>query len=185
VEVKDGDKDGDKERPKLEIDTHRAATVASIFKGVIQGKGLKEIVKELNSSEIAAPKGKSWGKTTIHMILTNEAYTGTFIWGRNGKRNLSPVRMENAWPTIIDKETFDKVQAQLKDLAPAQLNPRRAASPYLLSGIARCGHCDKALGGQEAKGGKFSYYICSTLLGRGRAPARLITSIARNLKGWW
>jgi site-specific DNA recombinase len=171
-------KDGDKERPKLEIDTRRAATVASIFKGAMQGKGLQEIVKELNSRGIAAPKGKSWGKTTVHMILNNEVYTGTLIWGRNSKRNLSPIRVENAWPAIIDGETFNKVQAQLKDRAPAQSNPRRTASPYLLSGIAKCGHCDKALVGQEAKGGQFSYYVCGTLLkkGSGSCQARYLNS---------
>ena len=176
-------KDGDKERPKLEIDTHRAATVASIFKGVIQGKGLKEIVKELNSSGIAAPKGKSWGKTSIHMILTNETYTGTLIWGRNSKRNLSPIRVENAWPAIVNRETFDKVQAQLKDRAPAQLNPRRAASPYLLSGIARCGHCGKALIGQEAKGGQFSYYVCGTLLKKGAGSCQAHYLNSRKFEG--
>ena len=171
-------KDGDKQRPKLEVDEHRATTVVSIFKGVIQGKGLKQIVKELNSSGIAAPKGKTWGKTSIHTILTNEAYTGTLTWGRNSKRNLSPIRVENAWPAIIDKETFAQVQAQLKERAPAQLNPRRAASPYLLSGLAKCGYCGKALVGQEAKGGQFSYYVCGTLLkkGSGSCPTHYLNS---------
>jgi len=37
----------------------------------------------------------------------------------------------------------------------------------LLSGLARCGHCGKALVGQEAKGGRFQYYVCGTLLKKG------------------
>ncbi|MFW0859874.1 MAG: zinc ribbon domain-containing protein [Dehalococcoidia bacterium] len=69
--------------------------------------------------------------------------------------------------TIIDRETFDKVQAQLRERAPAQFNPRRVASRYLLSGLARCGYCDKALIGQEAKSGQFDYYVCGTLLKKG------------------
>jgi len=44
------------------------------------------------------------------------------------------------------------------------MNPRNASSRYLLSGLVKCGHCGKALVGQEAKGGKFSYYVCDTLL---------------------
>ena len=31
----------------------------------------------------------------------------------------------------------------------------------------KCRHCGKALVGQEAKGGKFSYYVCDTLLKKG------------------
>jgi hypothetical protein len=57
----------------------------------------------------------SWGKTTIHKIINNEAYTGALIWGRTSKHGLNPIRVENAWPAIIDRETFDKVQAQLRE----------------------------------------------------------------------
>jgi site-specific DNA recombinase len=100
------------------------------------------------------------------------------IWGRTSSRNTEPVVVENAWPAIIDRETFSSVQSKLKGRAPAQLNPRRLASRYLLSGLARCGHCGKALVGQEAKGGKFSYYVCNTLLkkGAGSCGARYLNS---------
>lgn len=171
-------RDGDKERPRLEIEPSQAKIVASIFNGIIQGKGLKEIVKELNCSGVGSPGGRSWGKTTIHKIVNNDAYTGTLVWGRTSKRDLKLIRVENAWPAIIDRETFDKVQAQLRERAPAQLNPRQLASRYLLSGLAKCGYCGKALIGQQAKGGQFNYYVCGTLLkrGAGSCQARYLNS---------
>ena len=171
-------RDGEKERPRLDIEPHQARIVASIFDGVAEGKGLKEIVKELNNNGIAGPKGKTWGKTTIHKILTNEAYTGTLFWGRTSKRSQNPIRVENAWPAIINKETFDIVQSKLSARAPSRLNPRQAASRYLLSGLARCGNCGRSLVGQEAKGGQFSYYVCGTLLKKeaGSCKARYLNS---------
>ncbi len=51
----------------------------------------------------------------------------------------------------------------MKKRMPARIHPRRAASPFLLSGLAHCGHCGKALIGRYAKGGKFAYYVCGTL----------------------
>jgi hypothetical protein len=36
-----------------------------------------------------------------------------------------------------------------------------------LSGLAFCEHCGKALVGQDAKSGKFSYYICGSLTKKG------------------
>ena len=86
--------------------------------------------------------------------------------------------MENAWPAIIDRETFATVQGKLSGRAPARLNPRRLASRYLLSGLARCGYCGKALVGQEAKGGQFNYYVCGTLLkkGAGSCQARYLNT---------
>jgi site-specific DNA recombinase len=160
-------KDGGKERPRLEIEPDQVKVVASIFTGIIEGKGLKEIVKELNHNGVPGPDGKTWGKTTLHKILTNEAYTGTLVWGRTSKRNLEPVRVADAWPAIIDRDTFNNVRGKLSSRSPARLNPRQLSSRYLLSGLARCGHCGKSLVGQEAKGGKFSYYVCGTLLKKG------------------
>ena len=171
-------RDGNKERPRLEIEPNQARIVATIFNGVIEGKGLKEIVKELNHNGVAAPGGATWGKTTLHKMLTNEAYTGTLVWGRTSRRNLEPVRVENAWPAIIDRETFSTVQSKLSGRAPARLNPRRLASRYLLSGLAKCGYCGKTLVGQEAKGGRFNYYVCGTLLkkGAGSCEARYLNT---------
>ena len=98
--------------------------------------------------------------------------TGKATEGRGGRSSSdvgksAPIRVENAWPAIVNRETFDRVQALLKERAPARQHPRRVASNYLLSGLARCGRCGKALVGQEAKGGRFSYYVCGTLLSKG------------------
>jgi hypothetical protein len=84
----------------------------------------------------------------------------------------------NAWPPIIDKATFDRVQAIVKNRTPAILHPRRVASRYLLSGVAKCGHCGKDLVGQDAKSGKFTYYVCGTLLKKGAksCPAHYLNS---------
>jgi site-specific DNA recombinase len=160
-------KDSGKERPRLEIEPDQAKIVVSIFNSIIEGKGLKEIVKDLNHNGVPGPDKKGWGKTTLHKLLTNEAYTGTLIWGRTSKKNLEPIKVKGAWPAIVDRETFNNVRSKLSSRSPARLNPRQLSSRYLLSGLARCGHCGKALVGQEAKGGKFSYYVCGTLLKKG------------------
>ena len=172
-------KDGNKERTKLEIDPYQANIVTMIFDSILYGKGLTEIAKELNRKGIAAPRGKEWGKTSVHIILTNEIHAGTFVWGRNNKRGLEPIRVKNAFPSIIEKNIFDRVQQQLKERAPIHVHPKRLASKFLLSGLARCGHCGKALIGMDAKSGKFSYYVCGTLLkkGAGSCPAHYLNKI--------
>ncbi|MFC1994721.1 recombinase family protein [Chloroflexota bacterium] len=161
--------DGSKERPKLEAHPHHAPVAAGIFREFLAGAGLKDIARALNSEGILAPRGKRWGKTTLHKILINEAYTGTLVWGHTSKssQKVPPVRVEDAWEPIVDRETFNRVQSLLRERAPVHLHPRRAHSHYLLSGLARCGHCGKALVCQEAKSGQFSYYICNTLLKQG------------------
>jgi uncharacterized protein YoxC len=139
-----------------------------LFAEVLKGKGLKELGKDLQANGIASPTGKGWGKTTLYHILTNEVYTGTSYWGRVSKNpRVTPVRCENAWQALVSHADFDLVQQLLKDRAPAQYHPRRTSSKFLLSGLAHCADCGKALVGADAKNGKFSYYVCGTLLKRG------------------
>ena len=47
-------------------------------------------------------------------------------------------------------------------------HPRRASSPYLLSGLLKCESCGRTLTAAEAKSGKYTYYVCQSLLKRGR-----------------
>jgi hypothetical protein len=160
-------KDGEKTRPKLELHPEQSQVVTRIFGLAQEGKGLLEIAKVLNRDGIAGPKGKGWAKTTTAKILSSEVYTGTLIWGQHSKRDMEPVRVENAWPAVIDHDTFHLVQARLSQRAPNVVHPKRVASRYLLSGLARCGHCGKALVGQDAKSGQFSYYVCGSIQKKG------------------
>ena len=141
----------------------------SIFSDSPNGKGLTGIVKELNRKGIAAPRGKGWGKTSIRTILASEIYTGTFVWGRNSKRGLEPVRAQNACSAIVSKTIFDKVQELIRERSPKRIHPKRVSSRFLLSGYTYCGHCGKALIGQDVKSGKFSYYVCGILIKRYRS----------------
>ena len=162
--------DGHKERPRLEPDPATGRVVQRAFKLVLEGSGLKEICATLNQEGIVGPRGKPWNRNTVHGLLTNEAYAGTLVWGRTSRASHAPksVRVENAWEALVDKETFRRVQETMKERAPRKMNPRRVASSYLLSGLVKCATCGRLFTGQEAKSGRFAYYVCGTLLRRGR-----------------
>ncbi len=160
--------DGAKERPKLELNPPADSVVRRAFDMALQGKSALDIVKALDGDGISSPSGKRWLKTTVHRILTNEAYTGTLIWGINAKDGAPPVRVEDAFPAIVSLEEFQRVAQVMRAKAPALVHPRRASSPYLLSGLAKCQACRKALTAHEAKSGKYTYYVCQSLLKRGR-----------------
>ena len=100
------------------------------------------------------------------------------IWAHNSKRGLPPIRADNACPAIVDLETFRRVQGLLRGRSFARVHPQRISSRYLLSGLARCGHCGKALIGTEAKSGKFAYYVCGALVRKGAksCPSRYLNA---------
>ena len=159
--------DGPKKRPKLELDPPADAVAHRIFDMVLQGGSILDVTKALNAEGVASPRGKQWSKTSVHNVLLNEAYTGTLVWGTTAKDGAPPVRVEGAHPAIVSKRQFRRVTKLLGSRAPKKVHPRRSASPYLLSGLLRCETCGKAMTAAEAKGGKYTYYVCHSLLKRG------------------
>ena len=171
--------DGAKERPTLEVDPATAPVVKEIFESSLSGNGLKEICKTLNGRGITN-RGKRWNKGGLHYLMTNEAYTGTAVWGRTskGEKAQDPVRVEGAWPALVSRELFDAVQQAMRDRAPKVQRPARVGSKFLLSGLLKCGVCGRPYRAQGAKSGQFAYYICGTLFteGAGTCTARYLNA---------
>ena len=100
--------------------------------------------------------------------MTNETYTGTLVWGVRSKDKAPPVRVEDAFPAIVTRDEYERANQFLQSRAPKVVHPRRASSPYLLSGLVRCESCGQALTAAEAKSGRYTYYVCQSLIKRGR-----------------
>ncbi len=174
--------DGVKKRPRLELNPPHDAVVRRIFDLTLRGKTSLDILRTLNAEGIPSPKGKQWRKTTVYKLLINRAYTGTLVWGTNAKDGQEPVRVENAFPAIVSQQEFQRVGKLLESRAPAVTHPGRAASPYLLSGLAKCETCDKALSAAEAKGGRYTYYVCQSILKQGSGSCDTPRLNARNFE---
>ncbi len=159
--------DGPKKRPTLETDPTTSPILKRIFDMAEAGRGMLEITRTLNDEGIASPAGKLWGKTSVHAILRNEVYTGTLVWGAKAKDQAEPVRVDRAFPGIISKAQFRRVNKLMRSRAPKINHPRRVGSSYLLSGLVKCKTCNRALSGQDSKSGQFSYYVCQSLMKRG------------------
>ena len=108
---------------------------------------LAHIARALNDEGIASPAGKLWSKNGIHFILRNEVYTGALVWGVAGKGKDDSIRVEQAFPAIIPKAQFRRVNKLMQSRAPKVVHPRRVGSSYLLSGLVKCHRCGHALSG--------------------------------------
>ena len=160
--------DGAKKRPTLEPDPATAPVVERIFNMAESGRGILGITRTLNDEGIANPTGRLWSKNGVHIILRNPVYTGTLVWGTDSKDKAEPVRVEKAFPAIVSKAQFKRVNRKLRSRAPRRTHPRRVGSSYLLSGLVRCRACNRALSGQDAKSGRFAYYVCQSIMKRGK-----------------
>ena len=171
IAVRDGAKTRNKLEPEPE-DSVALQVVQRIFDMASKDRGCKEIAKTLNREGFRTSKGELWGRGTVHKVLTNEAYCGTLVWGgrpgypaiRSGE---PPIRVENAWPAIIDRETFQLVQRKMASKSPLVTHPRTVPSFYLLSGFLFCS-CGHAMTGHSAKSHSYFYYMCSRNFKQGK-----------------
>ena len=174
--------DGARKRPTLEPDPATSPVVKRIFDMAQAGRGILDICRTLNGEGIANPTGKLWSKNGVHIILRNETYTGTLVWGTKAKDKAEPVRVEKAFPAIVSKTQLQQVNRQLRSRAPRKAHPRRVGSSYLLSGLVKCHRCNRALSGQDSKSGQFSYYVCQSLMKRGSGACDAPRLNARNFE---
>ena len=136
------------------LDPPKDEIVREIFGRVACGEPFVDIAADLNARGIKTSRGGQWGKNSFHALLTNERYTGVYIYG--------DIRIEGGVPQIVDKGLFLRVQEVLK----TKKNPQgrhRTNGDYLLTGKLFCGHCKSPMVGVSGTGksGKLHYYyIC-------------------------
>ena len=114
----------------LRVVPEEAEIVRKIFALYLQGNGVRKIKRYLEEHGIKTVTGKSkWSTSTIDRMLSNEKYIGRLLMQKTytpdfltGKqiRNQGDLDMyfiEDAHEAIIDKESFEKVQARKKHAA--------------------------------------------------------------------
>ena len=99
--------------------------------------GMRRIVQHLNDRDIRTRRGGRWSVVTIHDILKNPVYIGTYM--RFG------LRLPRAHEAIISPETYRAARDIVRERRPRERMSR--AEPYLLSGIAFCDYCGNKMMG--------------------------------------
>lgn len=132
-----------------------APYVQKIFQMYADGKRAVEIVNFLNSRHIKSSQGKPFNKNSLHTMLKNKKYIGTFTY-----RDLE---IPGGIPRLVSDELFyavaDKMVKNKK--APGRA---RAREEYLLTTKLFCGHCKSMMtggSGTSSTGRKYYYYGCN------------------------
>jgi site-specific DNA recombinase len=158
---------------KYVVNNTEAVAVKHIFKRYSENVGYKTIIQELKAMGCKTKRGNDFTQTSIHDMLKNEKYTGTYVFNRqseriNGKRNQHKkknddqiIKVPNIFPRLIDDSVFMKINDRMKNRANGA---NSAKEIYLLSGKIFCGKCGAAMIGHTShnKGYKYCSYVCGT-----------------------
>jgi DNA invertase Pin-like site-specific DNA recombinase/ribosomal protein L17 len=164
-----------------------------IFSTFLRRKAAAKVLRFFNDHELLIPRRDRfgdlvWKKPSIAKILSvlkNPAYAGAFVYGRSrttrdpsGKVTTKRLPMDqwricvkDKYPAYISWETFEQIQAILKDnYAEYDRNKSRGVprpGSALLHGILYCGECGHKMVVQY-KGG--TRYLCNYLRQQYRVP---------------
>ena len=129
-----------------------AAVVRKIFDLYCTGLSAARICRQLNAQGLRSSRGMPFSPESILRLISNERYTGTYIWG--------DVRVPGGMPAIIERSTFEEAQRMKKKTAR---HIEQGSVDYLLTGKAFCGYCGSAMigdSGTSKDGTRYYYYTC-------------------------
>ena len=164
-----------------------AEVVRRIFRMYLDGMGGERIMRALNAEGIPAPEGGLWNAGTIMMMLRNEKYAGDLLLQKSYVNNhvekkqlpnrgeLPQYFVAEDHAPIIDRETFDAVQAEIArrsilHTAKATDAVKRPDMP--LGDRIICGICGKKYRRKITRQGTpyaAPVWICATFNYRGKA----------------
>ena len=170
---------------KLVVDKVASIVVKDIFNLYLKGYGYSSIAKYLNDKNIPSPSlykyrqgiklnvvsnkkrdEIKWNSNAIKTILKNEVYLGKLVQGKRttvsyknhhiiNKDKSLWISYEDTHEAIIDKDTFYKVQMEMKN----RTKPRSSNTVHLFSGKVFCLDCDHYL--RKKNSSKHEYLVCS------------------------
>ena len=157
------------------VNEEEAQAVKIIFDMYVNGYSYSNIIDKLNELGYKTKRGNKFGKNSLHGILSNEKYTGVYVFnkaqrkGVNGKRNGHKqksedeiIKVEGGMPQIIDKEVFKQAQEMMQKRKKVP-GSHKATTLYLLTGLIKCGECGHAMQGNKRKdryGNDYISYRC-------------------------
>ena len=149
------------------VQPDEAAVVRNIFDLYRSGYSAARICRQLNDQGLRTSHGKPFSEEGLLRIISNERYTGVYIWGS--------IRVPDGMPAIVERSAFEEAQRMKKKTAR---HVEQGAVDYLLTGKAFCGHCGAAMigdSGTSKDGTRHYYYTCQARKARKGCAKKSVT----------
>jgi site-specific DNA recombinase len=150
---------------KLVINEEETLRVRAIFALYLQHRGLLPVLEELARRGWRTKQsrtrnghvhgGRPFTRSSLYRLLTNVTYIGQVRY----RDEIHPGQQ----PAIIDRTTWQEVQALLAQNGPGRTGTERTPSEALLQGLLFCRPCGSAMTPVQVSRGnrRYRYYTCS------------------------
>ena len=164
----------DKQTKTFSILEDEAKTVRLIYALYESSKSLVTVSKALNERGIKTRNGSEWSPTTVHTMLSNPFYSGTYRYNyRNEsdphhhvpKKKEDWILVKNHHPAIVSPEHQAAVELILASKSYGKSQTYQRKNIHAFAGLLTCGYCGSTMAATidraRADGWRPSVYICS------------------------
>ena len=164
----------DKQTKTFSILEDEAKTVRLIYALYESSKSLVTVSKALNERGIKTRSGSEWSPTTVHTMLSNPFYSGTYRYNyRNEsdphhhvpKKKEDWILVKNHHPAIVSPEYQAAVELILASKSYGKNQTYQRKNIHAFAGLLTCGYCGSTMAATidraRADGWRPSVYICS------------------------
>ncbi|MGW4695131.1 recombinase family protein [Kitasatospora cineracea] len=142
----------------ITIRQHEAGAIKTMAKLLLDGESIHGVVRHLNEQGPPPAYAKAWTTRGVKNTLSSPRVTGLRVFR-------GEVVGEAAWPAILDRATWDRVQVALKERR--KLPGEDNALVRWLTGVLVCGLCGAGLVGSGPKA-DLRYWCATTRKGCGK-----------------
>ena len=163
---------------KLEINENERPIIEMIFNMYGDGYSYKDIIDELNKYHFKTKLGNEFKENSLHDILINPKYKGTYVYNRRSAKNTDGARnnhtfkpddemiiVEGGCPAIIDEELWNKVQKRMAE-NKSKLHKYSSKEIYLLRDKIFCECGERMYGNRRYSGRNKQLYVTYGCKGR-------------------
>ena len=138
----------------------RAQIVRDLAERYIAGESVRSLVRWLNAAGIATARGAPhWSPITVVRLLGHPVHAGLVV-ARNAQGEDELIQGAHFEQRIYDPEVYHRVAARTAR-NKTQKGCTTRSHDYLLSGILKCGHCQRSIRGRRVGQRKERIYNCA------------------------
>lgn len=135
----------------LHLNPDEAPLLVQLYDRFLSGESLGSLSRWLNDNDIPTPRGNRWRSQSVREVLANPrnaAIRGMrrVVNHKTGTRSQWHEEVGPAvWPAVVPEETWRATMQVIRDPLRPGNHEGFNRQKYLLTGIALCGVCDRAL----------------------------------------
>lgn len=135
----------------MQLDPLEAPVLRDLYQRFLAGESMGSLTRWLNDTGVTTARGNPWRHHSLREVLANPrnaAIRGMrpVVNKKTGTRSQWHVEVGPAkWPPVVPEETYRATMQLIHDPTRPGNHIGSSAQKYLLTGLARCGVCDRPL----------------------------------------